>query len=197
MKFEMVPNSLFAVLLRSRWWISFAVGGIWALVAAALVPAPYRLVAILGALPFGALGVVAFFRQIGTLSPARQQALLERAASQSWAEFSDDLQRAWIVQGYQVQRSLRSSATPVTELADFQLLRGTHVTLVLARRWKAAHHGIGPLQELHQMAQALGANQCLYVCLAPPNEMARQFADVHRIVVLQGADLAHLLQKAG
>lgn len=193
----MAPNSLFAVLLRSRWWISFAVGGVWALVAAALVPAPYQLVGVLGALPFVALGVVAFFRQMGTLAPARQQALLDRAAAQSWVDFSNDLQRAWTAQGYQVQRSVHLQSTTMTESVDFQLVREGHTTLVLARRWKAAHHGIGPLRGLHQVGQLQHVHQCLYVCLNLPNEMARQFADAHCVVVLHGTDLAQLLHQAG
>ena len=40
MKFKMAENSLFAILLRSRWWVSFTVGAGWALLAAALVPQP-------------------------------------------------------------------------------------------------------------------------------------------------------------
>ena len=51
MKFKMAENSLFAILLRSRWWVSFLVGAVWALLAAALVPTPYKMVAILGSLP--------------------------------------------------------------------------------------------------------------------------------------------------
>ena len=41
MKFEMAKNSLFAVLLRSQWWISFAIAaGIVALVKAIMPTFP-------------------------------------------------------------------------------------------------------------------------------------------------------------
>ena len=48
----MPPNSLFAVLLRSPWWISFALVGLIALVAFALLPAQYAVVGALGVRPW-------------------------------------------------------------------------------------------------------------------------------------------------
>ncbi len=66
----MAENSLFAILLRSRWWVSFLVGAAWALLAAALVPQPYKMIAILGSLPFWAVGFVAFVRQYDQPTPA-------------------------------------------------------------------------------------------------------------------------------
>ena len=39
MKFRMAPNSVFAVLLRSPWWVSLAIAAALALAAAALLPA--------------------------------------------------------------------------------------------------------------------------------------------------------------
>ena len=41
MKFKMSPNSLFAVLLRSPWWVSFALMGLFSLAAVALLPRDY------------------------------------------------------------------------------------------------------------------------------------------------------------
>ena len=95
----MAENSLFAILLRSRWWISFLVGAAWALLAAALVPQPYKMIAILGSLPFWAVGFVAFVRQYDQPPPAQQHAIVETAAQQSWGEFSQQLERAWQMEG--------------------------------------------------------------------------------------------------
>jgi len=39
--FKLPRNSLFAMLLRSPWWISFAVAGVLSLVAMALLPEAY------------------------------------------------------------------------------------------------------------------------------------------------------------
>ena len=44
MKFKMSENSLFAVLLRSPWWISFVVVGLITLAAGALLPTEYFVV---------------------------------------------------------------------------------------------------------------------------------------------------------
>ncbi len=188
MKFKMAENSLFAILLRSRWWISFAVGAGWALLAAALVPQPYKIVAILGSLPFWALGFVAFVRQYDQPTPAQQQALLDMAAQDNWNDFSSHLERAWNIEGYKVARSPAAAA-------DFVLTRNGKTTLVQAKRWKAATHGVEPLRALHQAMQAQKADECAYVCIAPLQETAQRFADEQHVAILQGLILATLLQK--
>ncbi|WP_260673999.1 restriction endonuclease [Comamonas aquatica] len=188
MKFKMAENSLFAILLRSRWWVSFTVGAGWALLAAALVPQPYKMVAILGSLPFWALGFVAFVRQYDQPTPAQQRALLESAAQQNWNEFAQHLERAWTTEGYSVARCKDAAA-------DFVLQRNGKTTLVLAKRWKAGTHGVEPLRALHQAMTAHNAQECAYVCIAPLQDTAQRFADAQQIAILQGLTLATLLQK--
>lgn len=188
MKFKMAENSLFAILLRSRWWISFLVGAVWALLAAALVPQPYKMIAILGSLPFWAVGFVAFVRQYDQPTPAQQQAILEAAQQQNWAEFAKHLENAWRIEGYEVERSPHAAA-------DFVLRRNGKTTLAAAKRWKAATHGIEPLRALHQAMQAQQADECAYVCIAPLQGTAQRFADEQHIAVLSQLTLATLLQK--
>ena len=188
MKFKMAENSLFAILLRSRWWVSFLIGAAWALLAAALVPQPYKMVAILGSLPFWALGFIAFVRQYDQPTPHQQQALLEDAASKNWHEFAKHIEDAWKVEGYEVTRSKHAAA-------DFVLLRQGKTTVVSAKRWKAATHGAEPLRALHQAMQELNANECAYVCIAPLQDTAQRYADEQHIAVLSGLTLATLLQK--
>lgn len=190
MKFKMAENSLFAILLRSRWWISFAVGAVWALLAAAFVPEPYKIVGILGSLPFWAVGFVAFVRQYEQPTPLQQKALLEDAANKNWNEFSDHLERAWRVEGYDVSRNAGKDAA-----VDFVLQRNGQTTLVAAKRWKAAVHGVEPLRALHQAMQTRKADLCAYVCIAPLPESAQRFADAEHIAVLNQLALATLLQK--
>lgn len=189
MKFKMAENSLFAILLRSRWWISFAVGAVWALLAAALVPQPYKIVAILGSLPFWALGFIAFVRQYDQPTPLQQQAILKDAASKNWGEFAQHLERAWMVEGYEVERSKDAAA-------DFVLRRNGKTTLVAAKRWKAGTHGIEPLRALHQAMQTAQTDECAYVCIAPLQDTAQRFADAQHIAVLSELTLATLLQKS-
>jgi restriction system protein len=52
MKFKMSEKSLFALLLRSPWWISFLVAAVLGLVATALLPKPVAAVGILFGFPF-------------------------------------------------------------------------------------------------------------------------------------------------
>ncbi|MGN1057003.1 MAG: restriction endonuclease [Comamonas sp.] len=188
MKFKMAQNSLFAILLRSRWWVSFLAGAAWALLAAALVPQPYKMVAILGSLPFWALGFIAFVRQYDQPTPAQQQALLEDAASKNWGEFAQHLERAWVVEGYEVQRSKDAAF-------DFVLRREGKTTLVSAKRWKAAHHGIEPLRALLSAKEQQTVDVCAYVAIAPLQDTAQRYADEHNMAVLSGLTLATLLQK--
>jgi restriction system protein len=188
MKFKMAENSLFAILLRSRWWISFGVGAVWALLAAALVPQPYKIIAILGSLPFWVVGFVAFVRQYDQPTPEQQRALLELAAQDNWGNFANHLERAWIVEGYEVTRSK-------SEAADFVLRRQGQSTLVSAKRWKAATHGVEPLRALHQAMQAQQHDACAYVCIGALQDTAQRFADEQHIAILQGLTLATLLQK--
>ena len=188
MKFKMAENSLFAILLRSRWWISFAVGAAWALLAAALVPQPYKIVAILGSLPFWALGFVAFVRQYDQPTPEQQRALLELAAQDNWGNFANHLERAWTVEGYEVERTK-------SDAADFVLRRQGKTTLVLAKRWKAGTHGVEPLRALHQAMVAQQCDASAYVCIGALQDTAQRFADEHNMAILQGQTLATLLQK--
>ena len=61
MKLAMHENSLFAILLRSRWWMSFVVGfGLFAVVRL-VIPDTY---AVMVPLPFVVIGCIAAWRQL-------------------------------------------------------------------------------------------------------------------------------------
>jgi hypothetical protein len=62
-------QSLFAVLLRSPWWISMVIALGVAAVAFALFPQPYRGLGAMGGLPFVVIGSIALWRSCGY--PAR------------------------------------------------------------------------------------------------------------------------------
>ena len=88
----MAQNSLFAILLRSRWWISMACGLVIVLLCMAVLPADIRVVGAMGSLPFFVVGAIAARRQWGQPGSARTQAILARAGSaapestaQDWA----------------------------------------------------------------------------------------------------------------
>lgn len=187
----MSPNSLFAILLRSPWWVSFVVAGLIGVGASLLLPDPYQLLGALGSMPLVGVGCVAAWRQLRAPSAAQADGALAAAVAQPWRDFAAVLQRAWQAGGTQVQ--LLSSPA-----ADLRLTQGGRVTLVCARRWKAATHGAEPLRQLAAAMQAEGAADAIYVLAQGVlSDSARLFARDHHIVVLQGAALAQLLLRAG
>jgi restriction system protein len=191
-KFKMSPNSLFAILLRSPWWVSFALVGAFSLAAAALLPRDYVLVGLLGTFPFFAVGCVSAWRQWRAPSAARMAAAHAQIQSLPWRGFADELEATWRTGGQGVERLAAGAA------ADFVLTKGGQVQLASARRWKAANHGVEPLRELHTAMQARGAKTGLYlVAQGGLSDNARLFARDHGITVVQGNALALLLLGAG
>jgi restriction system protein len=187
MKFKMAPNSLFAVLLRSPWWISMIIALLLATAAVALLPAQYRVVGAMGGLPFVVIGLIARWQQLRRPSAKRSEAILRAVGSMSWPQFSALLEQGFARQGYRVERVVQGPA-------DFALSREGRTTLVAARRWKAARHGEDSLQALQVAAQARGAGDCLYVALGDLSANALGFAKSHRVQLMQGPALAYLLQ---
>ena len=186
MKLKMSKNSLFAVLLRSPWWISFLLVGAIAVAATALLPAVYVPVGVMGGLPFLVIGVMAAWRQWHAPNPARLAEALERARNMSWPDFSNALEQAFVAQGYEVSR-LKGGA------ADLQLVKGGKVTLVSAKRWKAASVGVEPLRELAAAKEALAAHLGTYIGLGRLTDNARRFAQEQGVHVMTGDALAILL----
>ena len=176
MKFKMAENSIFAILLRSPWWISFLLVVLFGLVSYALLPPQYVPFGVMGALPFFVIGIMALKRQWGAPSPAKAQAEIARLASLSWRDFSAELESKFIKQGYQVTR-LNNGA------ADFKLEKAGQTTLVSAKRYKAASHGIEPLQALVAQQEAQGADKAMYVCLIPVTAQAAKFAQEKGLVL--------------
>ena len=187
MKLKMAQNSLFAVLLRSPWWISIALVLAIALAARVLLPPPYTLFGMMGGLPFLVIGAMAAFRQLQTPSHEQVERTLQTAAAMSWRDFSAALEQAYGQQGYQVSR-LDGPA------ADLMLAKAGRRTLVAGKRWKAAHHGIEPLRALGQARQAQDTSQSVYISLAEVGDKTRRFATENRIDLLHGAALAQLLR---
>lgn len=193
-KLKMAPNSGFAILLRSPWWVSFAIAAVIVLVCGALLPSDLAPFAAMGAVPIAVIGCIAAWRQWRAPGAARVQGALQAAAAMPWKVFADTLERAWRAEGHEVQR--------LTALyADLRITRAhegaDQAVLVAARRWKAATHGVEPLRELHAEVQRQGARAGVYVVLAGTvSEGARSFAKDHGVVLLEGDALAALLLKA-
>lgn len=187
MKFKMARNSLFAVLLRSPWWISMGIAALFVAAAYALLPAAYQLAGAMGAAPFLVIGVVAAWKQAQLPSARRSEQVLRAVSAMAWPQFSALLEEALAKQGYGVER--RQGA------ADFMLTREGRGTLLSARRWKAARHGEESLLALHSAAQASGAG-CIYVALGELSANASSFAQRNQVQLMQGPALVYLLRDA-
>ena len=187
MKLKMAPNSLFAVLLRSPWWISIAVVLAFVLAARALLPEQYRLFGIMGSLPFLVIGVVAAFKQFQAPSPAQVARTLQAAAAMSWRDFSGALEQGYARQGFNVSRVDGHAA-------DLLLTKAGRRTLVAAKRWKASNHGVEPLRALGEARRAQDTSHCVYITLAEVGDKTRGFATANQIELLHGAALAQLLR---
>jgi restriction system protein len=187
MKLKMARNSLFAVLLRSPWWVSVGVAVLTAGLAAALLPPAYVPYGVAGAAPFVVTAAISGWRRLHSPSDAQIEATLAAAGSLPWASFADAIEQAWRRDGHTVERLAHRGA-------DFELTRAGRVTLVGCKRWKAARTGIEPLRELHAAQRAREAPESIYVTTGELSDNARQFAADNGIQVLQGSELARLLR---
>ena len=187
MKFKMAEKSLFAVLLRSPWWISFALAGGFALASKALLPDQYVVFGALGGFPFVVIGVIAAWRQLRAPSTAHVEATLAQIAAMSWRDFSAVVDQAFARDGYQVQRLSTGGA-------DFSLRKSGQTTLLACKRWKAARLGIEAFEELHAARLAQQADSALCITLGEPSDKARQFAVQQQIRLMGATELAQLLR---
>jgi restriction system protein len=167
MKFKMAENSLFAILMRNPWWISLLIVIVFSLLCLAILPKNLVIFGIIGTFPFFVTGIVAFKRQWGKPSAAVQEAELTRLYTLSWRDFSAELETKFVKQG----------------AADFKLEKNGNITLVAAKRYKAATHGLEALQALVTQQEAQGADKAMYVCLGGVTEQAGKFAKEKGVVL--------------
>ena len=104
MKFEMNKNSLFAVLLRSPWWISAGIAALMAGIAFMLVPDPYKIVGALSGTPFLVIAAVAGWKQLRRPSSARIDKTREAVRAMAWIDFASALEAGYRREGYEVKR---------------------------------------------------------------------------------------------
>jgi restriction system protein len=187
-KLKMARNSIFAILLRSRWWLSWLIAAALALVGRALLPGELGPLAAFPAIPFVIVGSIAAWKQLRQPGPARVQATVDAVSAMSWPAFAAALEEALRQDGQQVTR-LQGAA------ADFEVTRAGRVTLVSARRWKAARVGAEPLRALRAAMAERGAAAGLCVALGAPSDAAIAFARDHGIEFLNGDGLALLMRR--
>lgn len=188
MKLPMAKNSLFALLLRSQWWLSIAIAVVLALLAAALLPDAYKTIgAISAATPFIVVGAIAAKRQWGLPSNALQAHTSDAVAAMAWPEFSGLLEAAFKRDGYEVVRTNQAAV-------DFELARNGRHSLVCARRWKSARIGLESLRALQAAQLKADASEAILISLGDLTDNARPFATEQQIKIWQSAELAQLLR---
>ena len=185
----MSEKSLFAVLLRSPWWVSFAVAIVVGIAGFMLLPDRFKVVGALSGMPFVVIGSMAFWRQMRAPNPARIEATLQAVAALSSRDFLTALEAAYREEGYLVSRLH-------TDGADLSISKAGRTTLVNCKRWKAATHGVEPLRELGFAVTAADAGQGIYVALNALSDTAQKYASKNSIRILSGSGLAHLLRNA-
>jgi len=188
LKFRMAQNSLFAILLRSPWWISAAIALALALLGLAVLSDPFRILAVVSGVPFAVIGAVAARRQWHLPSTARVSETRDALARMPWSGFGDLLEQSFRRDGYTVSRGKAGAAV------DFELNRNGRRMLVCARRWKSARTGLDALRALQAERDAADQPDGLYVGLGALTDTALSFAREHGIAVWDAGELARALR---
>lgn len=182
-------NSLFAILSRSPWWVSFLIAAGLFMAVRQFLP-DYAAAGAFSALPFLVIAGYVGWRQLRAPSAERVAATLESLRAMSWQTFSALIETAFRADGYSV-------AAIAGDAADYELRKDGRVALVACKRWKVAQTGIAPLRELIEAKESVGAHDCIYVTAGEFSPNAREFAAQAKMRMLAGMDLAQLIARAG
>ncbi len=182
----MARKSLFAVLLRSPWWVSALIALVVGTLGFALLPETLRVGGALSGLPFIVIACIAAWRQWPLPSATQIDDTRVALGALAWPAFSSLLEQAFRRDGYAVDPG-------TSEGVDYLLERRGRLTVVSARRWKTARVGLEPLRALQAAREAAEATDALYVALGTLSDNAAVYATEHRITVWQAAELTHAL----
>jgi restriction system protein len=183
---KMAQNSLFSILLRSPWWISFAIGLAFVLLSKVVLPDNLWVYGAFGSLAFFVIGGMAFVKQWHLPSQKTVEATAAKVGEMSWKTFSDSLESAFIKDGYEVKK--------IDGPADFLIIKAGRIGIVSAKRWKAAQHSEESLQALYAARDNYDARDCTLVALGQLSEKASAFAKARNVQIMQGAGLAQLFK---
>ena len=188
MKFKMAQNSIFAILLRSSWWVSAAIAAV--LLAGSQAASQPLLVTCLmaAALPFIVIAGMAAWKQRSMPSATRVEETAAAVRAMSWPVFKDVLHQGFREDGCEVS-NLKG------EHADFELRRKNRLAVVSARRWKASRVGVQALEDLNRVRQARDAQEAIYVTIGEVSEQAAAYARAHQIQFMSERELARLLPR--
>ena len=170
--------------MRARWWTSALVAlGVFGL-ARLLLPDDF---AFYAALPFAVIACVVAWREIRQPRGARLERRLAALRAMPWEAFAEALQAGYRREGFAVTR--------IEGAADFELEKAGRVSLLSARRWKAAVTGVEPLRELAAAGEKRGASECLVAVAGEMSDRARTFLAEKGIRAVEGGELVKLARK--
>jgi restriction system protein len=175
-------TTLFNTLSRAPWWLSLAIAVALFVGLRTLLP---DVIAAGTAIPFIGIASYAAWRQWRSPGDDMAGEALEGLRKLSSEEFSARLAQGFRKDGYEVS-SISSG--------ELELQRGGRLTLVAAKRWKAAHSGIAPLKALAAAREARQADECLFVASGELSPQAEAFAAANRVQLLKGGALARLVR---
>jgi restriction system protein len=187
MRFKMSQNSLFAILLRSPWWVSIITAVVVALLARLILPAYLAIYSVISGLPFLIIGAIAFYKQMRVPSTARVASTIEAVNAMNWRDFAAALEEGLRNDGYAVTRIDKGAA-------DFSIYKEGRTALVCAKRWKAARHGIEPLRDLVAAREKQDAHEAVYVAAGELTDNARVYGTEHGVRLIGSMELARLLR---
>jgi restriction system protein len=186
-KFKISEKSLFAVLLRSPWWYSLALGVAVIAVSRALLSNELWIFGAMGGVPFLVISCIALYRQRHRMSESKVTTTLETLSQQGWKDFSAQLEAQLRRHGYQIESSAAGAG------ADYVLSRQGRVSVLSAKRWKAAQVSEADLQALKNSMNAHEARDGLYLSMGRANAKVLAFAQLNRIAILSNAPLAEFV----
>lgn len=185
MAFKMAKGSLFAILLRSKWWYSVLIG-LFILGASLLITdAKYVVLSISVTLPFFAIGGYAAFKQFKEPSQKQILHVIQQAKKMPAGDIAEKIAANYIKNGYE-------SIAFKGNGADLELTQGSRKVLLCSKRFKAANTGIEPLKLLVAAGEEAGATGYLYLALGEISATARDFAEKNDIELIQAIRLASL-----
>lgn len=186
MQWTLNENSLFAVLLRSRWWVSFSLAIGFSAAGFTLLPKLYSVAGLLMGVPFAVIGCIAAWKQFQAPSNARVEKIVEQVRAMAAGDFTRALQDAYRRDGFEIH----PASVPG---ADFEIRKDWRRSLVSCKRWKVARTGVEPLRELFAAKEATEAHQGIYVAVGEVTDTAHAFAAKNGIQLVGGAELARLM----
>ncbi|OZI44686.1 hypothetical protein CEK29_08240 [Bordetella genomosp. 5] len=187
MKLKMAKNSIFAVLLRSSWWMSAGVALLLCVGGFAVLPRDFAAMGVFAAVPFAVIAIIAGYKQAKRPSEARIEVVVKAVATLHWDRFRPLVEGGFMRDGCEV----RHLNTPG---ADFALTKDGNVALVSARRWKIARVGVEHLRELQALREQQGAREAIFITLGDVSDNAWQYARQHDVAIMRAPELAQLLR---